>query len=135
MDMKEFVGQAQDSMTVRRVFGERYAGNGVTLIPAARIRGAVGGGGGDDKSSGHEAKGSGGGLMMRATLSGAYVIRGDEVTWMPSIDVNRLVLGFQVTTIVALVAWAARGAKARPQRHVGPKASQWGRKIRKGALK
>lgn len=43
MDLKEFVSKGQETMTIRRAFGEPYVQNGVTVVPAARIRGAVGG--------------------------------------------------------------------------------------------
>jgi hypothetical protein len=31
------------------------------------------------------------------------VIRGDEVTWKPAIDVNRVILGGQILGVVALL--------------------------------
>ncbi|HEU4867254.1 MAG TPA: spore germination protein GerW family protein [Actinomycetota bacterium] len=118
MDLKEFIGKGQETMTVRRVFGEPYVQNGVTVVPAARIRGAVGGGGGDDKSESHQGEGEGGGLILHAAPVGVYVIRGEKVTWVPSFDLNRVILGAQLTAVVALVvsrSWAPRssGRKAR----------------------
>jgi uncharacterized spore protein YtfJ len=86
----EILGQARESMTVKRVFGDPYEHNGVTLIPAAKIRGGAGGGAGhgpDEKSSGF-----GGGYGVMASPAGTYVIRGETVTWVPAIDVNRAIL-------------------------------------------
>ena len=133
MDLKEFVGKGQESMTIRRVFGEPYVQNGVTLVPAARIRGAVGGGGGDNKTAGHEGEGEGGGLMIAAAPIGVYVIRGEKVTWMPSFDLNRAIWGVQLTAIVALIvyrSWAPNRTKHKAKHgRSRPKAHQHGRRI------
>lgn len=121
MDLKDFIGKGQESMTIRRVFGEPYVKNGVTLVPAARIRGAVGGGGGDQKTGDRQGEGEGGGLMLAAAPVGVYVIRGEKVTWMPSFDLNRVILGAQLTAIVALLvarSWAPRRPRARSRRPV-----------------
>ena len=37
---------------------------------------------------------------MVGSPAGAFVVKGDKVTWMPAVDVNRLMFGFQVTLIV-----------------------------------
>lgn len=111
MNLKEFIGNGQEIMTVRRLFGEPYVQNGVTVVPAARIRGAVGGGGGEDKSESHEGEGGGGALIIHAAPVGVYVIRGEKVTWVPSLDLNRVILGAQLTAVVALIvsrSWAPR---------------------------
>lgn len=116
MNLKEFVGKGQEAMTVRRVFGEPYVQNGVTVVPAARIRGAVGGGGGDDKTDTHQGEGEGGGLMINAAPVGVYVIRGEKVTWVPSFDLNRVILGAQITAVVALIVsrkWASKMSAPR----------------------
>ena len=44
MDVQELTAQARDALTVKRVFGEPYEKDGLTIIPAARVQGAVGGG-------------------------------------------------------------------------------------------
>jgi uncharacterized spore protein YtfJ len=84
-DIDEMFRGVQEALTVRRVFGEPIEAEGVTLVPAAVVRGG-GGGGGDDTNNG------GGGFGLQARPAGAYVIRGDTVTWRPAIDVNRLAL-------------------------------------------
>jgi len=58
MDVQEVVGQARDAITVKRVFGDPYEKNGVTVIPAARIGGAGGGGGGEGEGPGGEGSGA-----------------------------------------------------------------------------
>jgi uncharacterized spore protein YtfJ len=49
-----------DALTVKRVFGEPYEKDGVTIIPAARVQGGAGAGGGEDPQG--QSKGSGSGL-------------------------------------------------------------------------
>jgi uncharacterized spore protein YtfJ len=39
MKPQEIMSQVSDAMQVRRVFGEPYQQNGVTIIPVAAVRG------------------------------------------------------------------------------------------------
>lgn len=100
MKTEEVLTQARDTMTVKRVFGEPYEKNGVTVITVAGILG--GGGAGDGEAPGGQGQGSGGGFGVIARPVGAFVIRGDEVSWQPVIDVNRAILGGQVVAVIAL---------------------------------
>jgi len=34
---------------------------------------------------------------------GAFVIKGDQVSWQPAIDVNRAILGGQILAVIALL--------------------------------
>lgn len=97
MNMDEMLAGARDAMTVRRVFGDPIEKDGLTLIPAAKIRGG-GGGGGDNAGNG------GGGFGITARPVGAYVIRNGEVSWEPAIDATRLGTMGMLTAIVALLA-------------------------------
>jgi hypothetical protein len=45
----------------------------------------------------------GGGFGATGRPVGAFVIRGNEVEWLPAIDVNRIVLGMQIVMVVFLV--------------------------------
>jgi uncharacterized spore protein YtfJ len=101
MDVQEVITQARDSLTVKRVFGEPYERDGVTVIPAARVQGGAGGGGGE--GPGGQGNGSGGGFGMSARPAGVFLIRGDDVTWRPALDLNRVILGGQAVAIVALL--------------------------------
>jgi uncharacterized spore protein YtfJ len=101
MEVQEVLAQARDAMTVKRVFGEPYEKNGVTVIPAARVQGGAGGGGGEGPEG--QGRGSGTGFGLSARPVGAYLIRGDEVTWRPAVDLNRIVLGGQIVAIVAFL--------------------------------
>jgi uncharacterized spore protein YtfJ len=108
MDALEHVQQARDALSVRRVFGKPYERDGLTVIPAASIRGGGGGGGGEHQEAGGGADGpsdtgSGGGFALSARPAGVYVVSGGSVRWQPAIDVNRIVLGGQVVAVVALL--------------------------------
>ena len=48
MEIQDVIAQARDTLTVKRVFGEPYEKDGVTIIPAARVQGGAGGGSGED---------------------------------------------------------------------------------------
>ncbi len=97
-DVLETIERAKDVMTVRRVFGDPYEKNGVTMIPAARVAGGAGGG----EGPGGEESGHGSGFGMNALPAGAFVIKGDDVQWRPAVDVNKVILGAQVVAIAAL---------------------------------
>jgi uncharacterized spore protein YtfJ len=103
--VQQMIEQARETMTVRRVFGDPYEKNGVTIIPAARVQGGGGGGGGEGPEG--QGTGSGAGFGVNAKPLGAYVIRGDEVDWRPAVDVNRIILGGQLIAFGALLLAAA----------------------------
>lgn len=107
------VSEARDALTAKRVFGDPYEKDGVTIIPAAKVQGGAGGGGGE--GPGGEGKGEGGGFGISARPAGAYVISSGEVRWEPAVDMNRLVA---VGGAVALAfIFAIRSiAKARAKR-------------------
>jgi uncharacterized spore protein YtfJ len=90
----------RDVLTVKRVFGEAYEMNGVTVIPVAAIRGGGGGGGGEDSQ--HQV-GAGAGLGVIARPVGVFVVNGDRVQWQPAMDITRIVLGGQIVAIAALL--------------------------------
>ena len=108
MDPDQVMQQARDSLTVKRVFGEPYERDGVTVIPAAALRGGAGGGRGEggagDSATG---SGSGGGFGLAAKPAGVYIIEGGKVRWQPAVDVNRIVLGGQIVAIFALLVLRA----------------------------
>jgi uncharacterized spore protein YtfJ len=101
MEVHDVIAQARDALTVKRVFGEPYEKDGVTIIPAARVQGGAGGGGGEDPQG--QGRGSGSGFGMTARPVGAFIIRGGELSWRPAVDVNRILLGAQVVAVVALL--------------------------------
>src|SRR5436190_7200398 len=101
MDVRDTIAQARDAITVRRVFGDPYERDGITLIPAARVQGGAGGGGGEGPEG--QGKGSGSGFGLNARPAGAFLIRGDEVSWHPALDVNKIILGGQLVVVAALL--------------------------------
>jgi uncharacterized spore protein YtfJ len=96
MNALEVVNQAKDAITVRRVYGEPYQQEGVTIIPAANVMGG-GGGGGDTAGNG------GVGFGVRARPAGAWIVKDGEAHWRPALDLNRVILMGQLVAIVALL--------------------------------
>lgn len=108
MDPTDVIAHAQDSLTVRRAFGEPIISDGVTVIPAARIAG--GGGAGRGPGAADERRpdgGSGGGYGLGVVPAGALVVRDGTVRWRPAVDVNRVIAGGQLVAIVALLTLRA----------------------------
>jgi uncharacterized spore protein YtfJ len=106
VNAQDVLNEARDTMTVKRVFGEPYEKNGVTVLPAVKIVGGAGGGDGEGLD-GHGG-GSGGGFGLREKPAGAFVIKGESVRWVPSVDVNRIILGGQMVAMAAIVAGMLR---------------------------
>jgi uncharacterized spore protein YtfJ len=86
-DVDDMWRGARDAMTVKRVYGDPVQSDGVTLVPAAAVRGGAGGGG-----EGGPEGGGGGGFGIVARPIGAYVIRDGSVSWRPAVDLNRVLL-------------------------------------------
>jgi uncharacterized spore protein YtfJ len=125
--LTELMQDARESIGAKRVFGEPYEKNGITVIPAAKITGGVGGADGEPAAGGEPGAKTGprrptmfgGGYGLSGHPVGAYVIKGDKVAWLPAVDVNRLMLGFQIVMIVffltirTIVKTRARAAAAK----------------------
>lgn len=107
MKIMEALHGATDALAVKRVFGEPYEKDGLTVIPAALIVGGGGGGTGHDEKG---QEGEGGGFGVIARPAGAYVIRNGEVSWRPAVDPHRLVL---VLGLVAVAYLRRRPPAAR----------------------
>jgi len=97
MKVTDVVNSAKDAITVKRVYADPYERDGLTVIPAAVVTGGGGGGTGHDEKG---QEGEGGGFGISGRPAGAYVIKGDHVSWRPAVDPNRIV------TVVGLVAIA-----------------------------
>ncbi len=100
MEFQELISGAHDAVSVKRVYGDPYEKNGLTVIPAATVRGGGGAGTGVD---GEGESGGGGGFGLTARPSGAWIIENGGATWRPAIDVNRIVLGGQVIALTAIL--------------------------------
>jgi uncharacterized spore protein YtfJ len=107
-----------DVLTVKRVFGEAYQVDGLTVIPVAKLNGGGGGGGGEGTGPDQTGAGTGGGMGFgaRARPVGVYVIKDGEVTWRPAVDVVPIILGVQALVVAAVLS-LRRSLSRRRRRH------------------
>jgi uncharacterized spore protein YtfJ len=111
------MGKVMDNARVSTVFGEPITQGGVTVIPVARVQGKGGGGGGRGPAQGaaqggaaqggKTSGGQGGGFGLSARPAGVFVLKDGKVSWRPSVDINRIVLGGQVVAAIALLTLRA----------------------------
>ena len=64
---------SRDALSVRRVFGDPYELDGVTVIPVARVMGGAGGGGGTGEGPDGKGTGSGSGTGFGLSARGIGV--------------------------------------------------------------
>ena len=102
MVLDELMTTARETLTVRRVYGDPFEKDGITVLPAAIVIGGGGGGDGRDEAGND---GEGGGFGVGIKPAGVYVIADGHVSWRPAIDVNRLIGSI---TAVALAAMLTR---------------------------
>jgi uncharacterized spore protein YtfJ len=100
MKVDELLSSARDGLTVKRVYGEPYEKDGLTVIPAATVRGGAGGGTGHDEKG---QEGEGGGFGMTGKPAGAYVVKEGNVKWLPAVDPNRIFLMVGMAVIAYLL--------------------------------
>lgn len=110
MNVQEILAKAQDTVTVKRVYGVPFEKDGLTIIPAAEVAGGGGGG------SGPEGSGGGVGYGVRARPVGAFVIKDGDLRWEPAIDATRLALRGLLIPIVAMIVGRSI-VKAVAKRH------------------
>jgi uncharacterized spore protein YtfJ len=130
MDAGNLLDKVSDHLSVRRAFGAAYEKDGTLIIPVALVAG--GGGGGTARSGrGHPAAGPGGppdgdatahdaapqdsgredtgggfgGLVMP---SGVYVVKGDQVRWVPAVDTTIVVLASLALVRLLARTWTRR---------------------------
>ena len=128
MDVENLLAKAADNLSVRRAFGTAYEKDGMLIIPVAIVAGGGGGGTGrtrrgnlaagpDDPpgevAAAHDAAPQssartevGGGLGGLVLPSGAYVVKGDQVRWVPAVDVTIAVLASLSLVRVLARAWS-----------------------------
>jgi uncharacterized spore protein YtfJ len=113
MDVGNLLARASDNLSVRRAFGAAYEKDGTLIIPVAIVAGGGGGGSsrgrrnpaghpgrlpeGDTTANGATDKDAvqsdtGGGFGGLVIPSGVYVVQGDQVRWVPSVDVTLIVV-------------------------------------------
>jgi uncharacterized spore protein YtfJ len=114
MDVQELMARVQDAASVKRVFGEPYEKDGVSVIPVAKIGGGGGGGGGEGEGDDGKGKGWGAGGGFGGQPVGAFVIKDGKVRWRPAVDVTAIILRAQAVVIAALLTLRAiEKARAR----------------------
>ncbi len=112
MNTRELLDRMAENLSVRRSFGAAYEREGLLIIPVALVAGGGGGGEGPMKppATGHarsietaeQAKdappdrqpptGTGGGFGGLVLPVGVYVVKGDQVRWIPAYDATLIVL-------------------------------------------
>lgn len=125
-DPADVTRAVNDTLTVRRVFGEAYEREGTLVIPVARVWGATGSGAGsgeagapsraegEDVPSGHqEGHGGGGGYGVHVKAVGVFVVDASGAHWQPTLDLNRVILGGQLVGAVVVTALALAWAVKR----------------------
>ena len=135
VDAENLLAKAADNLSVRRAFGTPYEKDGMLIIPVAIVAG--GGGGGTARNrrrnqadgpgsppeegapahditprdSGRTEIGGGfGGLVLP---SGAYVVQGDRVRWVPAVDATVAVLASLSLVRMLARTWARRRGRRR----------------------
>jgi len=136
VDVENLLAKAADNLSVRRAFGTAYEKDGILIIPVAIVAGGGGGGTGGNRrrnpaagpgrppeeaaapditpqdSERTEAGGGFGGLVLP---SGAYVVKGDQVRWVPALDVTIAVLAsLSLARMVARTWTRQRRHRRRP---------------------
>src|ERR1019366_3258688 len=124
MDVKELLGRVGENLSVGRSFGTAYKKDGLLIIPVAVVAG--GGGGGESDSASHPEPdetqespdealprnetptGSGGGFGGVVLPIGAYVVKGEEVSWVPAVNVTLIALA-ALSVLRLLLRSATRG--------------------------
>jgi uncharacterized spore protein YtfJ len=140
MTTQELLSRLAENVSVRRAFGTAYEKDGLLIIPVALVAG--GGGGGDgtypspaatpaaappaatpaadlagdgapqQAATGPAGSNSGGGFGGLIMPVGVYVVNGDQVRWVPAVDVTIMVLA----GLGAVRLLAGLGSRARRRR-------------------
>jgi uncharacterized spore protein YtfJ len=136
MDVENLVAKASDNLSVRRAFGTAYEKDGMLIIPVAIVAGGGGGGtsrprhgnsaarpdepaGPDATPQGAERTDAGGGFGGVVLPAGAYVVRGDQVRWVPAVDATIVVLASLCLVRILAGAWSRRASRTRHRRLPG----------------
>ena len=131
MGVENLMAKAADHLSVRRAFGAAYEKDGILIIPVAIVAGGGGGGSSGNRrsrpaDSPHETGSppsdttsqdfgrtdAGGGLGGLVLPTGAYVVKGDHVRWIPAVNATIVVLAS-----LGLVRMLARTWTSAQKRH------------------
>ena len=130
MDVGDLLAKAGDNFSVRRAFGAAYVKDGLLIIPVAIVAGGGGGGTARPRSdkptagpdgppeAGPTVRGAtpqdpehvdaGGGFGGLVMPTGAYVVKGDQVRWVPAVDVTIVAVASLILVQVLARTWARR---------------------------
>jgi uncharacterized spore protein YtfJ len=139
MDVENLLARASENLSVRRAFGAAYEKDGMLIIPVALVAGGGGGGTSTARSrrgdpaarpdsppgevpAGHDAASqdpggtdAGGGFGGLVLPSGAYVVKGDQVRWVPAVDATIVVLAsLSLLRVLARIGSGRRRRRGRP---------------------
>jgi uncharacterized spore protein YtfJ len=130
MELENLLAKVGDNLSVRRAFGTAYEKDGMLIIPVALVAGGGGAGTartrrGDSAArpgsppeagpAAHDAAPResgpadvGGGFGGLVLPSGAYVVKGDQVRWVPAVDGTIVVLASLSLVRVLARTWSRR---------------------------
>ena len=91
MDVQDLLGKVAQHLSVSRAFGTAYEKGGSLVIPVA-----------------FESTGSGGGFGGVVMPFGVYVVKDEQVRWMPAINANLVIVVAFLT--LRMIARARRRA-------------------------
>jgi len=126
VDVQELLARVGQNLSVSRAFGTAYEKNGSLVIPVALVAGGGGGGEGpsgsptaedaddvepevDDVTPKVDLSGSGGGFGGVVMPAGVYVVKDDQVRWVPAVNANLVVVVAFLT--LRMMARARRRAR------------------------
>jgi uncharacterized spore protein YtfJ len=131
MDVGNLLMKASDNLSVRRAFGTAYEKDGMLIIPVAMVAGGGGGGTARPRQAGPPADASpegslagqeataqeservdtGGGFGGVVLPAGAYVVKGDQVRWVPAVDMTIVVLTTLGVARILARMWTRSGRR------------------------
>ncbi len=137
MDVENLLARAGENLSVHRSFGTAYEKDGVLIIPVALV---AGGGGGGTARPRHSEPGAdsdplpesdravhdaasqdsgraetGGGFGALVLPAGVYIVKGDQVRWVPAVDTTVVVLASLTLARIVARTWArSRRRHGRP---------------------
>jgi uncharacterized spore protein YtfJ len=136
MDVENLLAKTSDSVSVRRAFGTAYEKDGMLIIPVAMVAGGGGAGTSPARRGNSAARpdsppeksamandaapqdsgrmDAGGGFGGLVLPSGAYVVKGDEVRWVPAVDVTIVVLASLSLARLLARTWTHLRRRRRP---------------------
>lgn len=125
MDVQELLGKVAQHLSVSRAFGTAYEKDGSLVIPVALVAGGGGGGEGpsgspsepsdvidaddDESTTDGESSGSGGGFGGVVMPVGVYVVKDENVRWVPAVNANLVIIVAFLT--LRMIARAQRRAR------------------------